>query len=74
MIIYIKLSLYICICIYIHIYIILHIYIYICIYIYIGLKQSTVYVYTKRIKLRASYFLKESFRYLHNFFIAYKTN
>ena len=49
-------------------------YIYICIYIYIGLKQSNVYVYTKRIKLRASYFLKGSFRYLHNFYIAYKTN
>ena len=60
--------------IYTYIHYITYIYIYVYIYIYIGLKQSTVYVYTKRIKLRASYFLKGSFRYLHNFFIAYKTN
>ena len=59
---------------YMYIYIYTLYYIYIYIYIYIGLKQSTVYVYTKRIKLRASYFLKGSFCYLHNFFIAYKTN
>ena len=44
------------------------------IYIYnINIYKPSVYVETESIKLK-TYFLKVNFRYLHNFFIAYKTN